>query len=800
MPAFVSLFMSLRSLYRSFLQFFPYPGIIIFSCLLFSNQLSATHIVGGEMNYRYLGGFLYEVRLTVYRDCYNGVAPFDNPASIGIFDNHDNLISTVAPFINDQQQVQNAINTPCLIPPQDVCYEVAHYIFTTSLPPREGGYSIVYQRCCRNSTIMNLAYVQSTGATYIATIPDSSLAIGNSNPVYNSEPPTFICQNAPFTYDLSATDPDGDSLVYELCTPLAGASSSNPNPNPPGSPPYDPVVFLPPYSLLNVLGGAPLTIDYHTGVVKATPVDNGQYVYGMKAKEYRNGIFIGETRRDLQVNVVPCPQITVASIFSPTIVCGSLGAAFTNNSYNGATFLWNFGDATTGGDTSSIKNPFYTYPDTGDYIATLVAYSGINPDCNDTAIGLVHVYPVFNAAFSITNERCKSNFDFKDLSYGIGGNATFWEWSFGDGQTTSVQSPGHTYTTPGLYDVQLVTSTDSSCLDTLRQTISVLQVPVASFEMNLDTCKRELAIHNTSEFASTYLWDFGDAYFTTDASPTHMYSASGTFDIRGSVVTDSGCVDTTGIHSITIPPLPTADFSQTVAPCDSVVSFANLSANANSMLWDFGDGILSDEFSPQHTYSLSGQIPVSLVVSSPYGCQDTTKKNIFFVSFKKAAFSTSLDSCSGLVSFNEVTQNAAFYHWDFGDGDSSTARNPIHKYPADGDYTVILKVNNETACTDSITHSTKYESPLGERVFVPDAFTPNADELNDLFKVSVIRPCDTYTLEVYNRWGEKVYETEDAAFAKWDGTHGGKNVESGIYIVVLKGSSFQKKAKLVLIR
>ncbi|MBP6649437.1 MAG: hypothetical protein KA281_07725, partial [Bacteroidia bacterium] len=248
------------------------------------------------MNYRYLGGFLYEVRLTVYRDCYNGVAPFDNPASIGIFDNHDNLISTVAPFINDQQQVQNAINTPCLIPPQDVCYEVAHYIFTTSLPPREGGYSIVYQRCCRNSTIMNLAYVQSTGATYIATIPDSSLAIGNSNPVYNSEPPTFICQNAPFTYDLSATDPDGDSLVYELCTPLAGASSSNPNPNPPGSPPYDPVVFLPPYSLLNVLGGAPLTIDYHTGVMKATPDDNGQYVYGMKVKEYRNGIFIGETR------------------------------------------------------------------------------------------------------------------------------------------------------------------------------------------------------------------------------------------------------------------------------------------------------------------------------------------------------------------------------------------------------------------------------------------------------------------------------------------------------------------------
>lgn len=770
--------------------------------LIFSGvpaPVKATHIVGGEMNYRYLGGSLYEIRLTVYRDCYNSTTEFDNPASIGIFDSNNNLVGSVTPFITDQQAVPNAINTPCLDPPENVCYEVAHYVFNTSLAPRPGGYVIAYQRCCRNGTIINLNNVQGTGATYFATIPDPSLATVNSNPVFNSWPPTFICQNAPFTYDHSATDPDGDSLVYEICTPFAGADVNNPMPQPPNSPPYSTVIFEPPFSLSNVFGGTPLVINPQTGLLQATPASTGQFVYGIRVKEFRNGVYIGETVRDFQVNVVPCLRITVASIFSPTIVCGSLTAEFSNTSYNAATYIWNFGDPGSSNDTSSLRDPNYTYPDTGDYTATLVAYSGIDPLCNDTAYGLVHVYPVFNTAYAVSNTRCTPDFLFTDQSYGIGGNANFWSWSFGDGSTATIQNPAHSYVQPGTYDVSLISSTDSACLDTTRGTVVVLQVPEASFNTVLDTCAQELAIQNLSQYASSYYWDFNDLQASVEEQPVHHFNGPGTFLITGIARSDSGCTDTSSVL-LEVPPLPSAGFNHTVQPCDSVVSFSNSSQNGVSYFWNFGDGENSAEMSPVHNYSIAGSVPVQLIAESVHGCTDTLDQTIFFVSYKEARFDYSLDSCSGLMHFGGVTDNAVYYHWDFGDGDTSSQKNPIHLYAENGEYYVVLTVNNETSCHDSIGKMTVYESPEGEKVFIPNSFTPNADDHNDIYRISIFRPCDTYQFMVFNRWGQKVYETEDAANASWDGTFEGREVEEGVYVYILKGNETERKGAIYLVR
>ncbi len=417
--------------------------------VLFSQNSTATHIAGGEMNYRYLGNSLYEVTLTVYRDCFNGVPDFDNPAVIGIYDGRGDLIATTNAFITTSGPIANAINSPCLIPPTNVCYEVANYVFNINLPPQAGGYTITYQRCCRNSTVVNVQNVDDAGATYFATIPDPALSTFNSNPKFINLPPTFICMDVPFTFDHSAIDYEGDSLVYSVTAPFNGGSRFNPIPDPPDGPPYARVQFRNPYSVSNALGGTPLVIDPSTGLLKATPNSLGQFIYGITVKEYRNGILLGETTRDFQVNVVSCPQITVASIFSPTISCGTLSANFENTSFNAATYLWDFGDLGVVSDTSSLMNPTYAYSDTGDYVATLIAYSGINPDCNDTVKGLVHIYPVFNSAFDIRNIRCSNQFDFVDRSFGIGGVANFWRWEFGDDSLSIDANPSHIYSVPG---------------------------------------------------------------------------------------------------------------------------------------------------------------------------------------------------------------------------------------------------------------------------------------------------------------------------------------------------------------
>lgn len=767
--------------------------------MLFFQKSTATHIVGGEMNYRYLGSNIYEVTLTVYRDCYNGVAPFDNPASIAAYNSSGSLVASSSVYITTQGLVANAINTPCLIPPSNICYEVATYVYTIALPPIPGGYTLTYQRCCRNSSVINLQNVQGTGATYFATIPDSSISTFNSNPKFINWPPTFICKDAPFTFNHSAIDYEGDSLVYSISVPYSGADQINPKPVPPNPPPYPQVIYANPYSVSNVFGGTPLEINSQTGILKATPNSLGQFVYGVTVKEYRNGIYLGETTRDFQVNVVSCPMITVASIFSPTISCGTLEANFENTSYNAATYSWNFGEPGTTSDTSSLLDPSYTYADTGDYVATLIAYSGINPLCNDTAVGIVHIYPVFNSFFDIQNVHCSSDFSFFDRSYGIGGVANFWQWNFGDDSTSTVINPQHSYSEPGNYIVSLITSADSSCFDTLSKPITVLRNPISGFNLILDTCTYTIRTIDSSQYASAYRWNFGDGLLNFDRRPTHTFSSAGNYNVQQIVFTDSTCIDTSSL-SISIPPLPLIDFSYSVATCDSVVQFSNQTTNAESYLWNFGDGDTSSTLDPIHTYQLSGKIPVKLTAESLYGCVLEDIKDIEFISFKKAEFSTKQDSCSGALNFINVTENAFTYHWEFSDGKTSEVKNPVHFFSQYGENFTFLYVNGESECPDSTSRVHFTESPLGEILYVPNTFTPNDDGVNDFFVISAFRPCLVYSIEIFNRWGQKIYENDDASSMQWDGRYKDQMVESDIYVYILKNSEQQRTGIVNLIK
>lgn len=776
----------------------------IFYCFFFFtvilvNQSSATHIVGGEMNYRWLGNDNYEITLTVYRDCYNGQAPFDDPASVGIYDGSGNLVDNISAYINFQQHVANVINSPCLVPPTNVCYEVAQYIFTTVLPAGVGAYTISYQRCCRNYSTINLANVQNTGATYTTQVTDQSIAAVNSNPVFNEWPPTFICKDVPFTFDHSATDQDGDSLVYELSYPYEGGDQVNRAPNPPASPPYSPVTFLPPYSVNNPFGGVALQINSITGEIKATPNSEGQYVYGIRVKEFRNGIYLGETRRDFQVNVVSCPQITVASIYSPTIACGSLDAVFVNNSYNASTYQWDFGDNSSPTDTSTEKNPTYTYPAIGDYYARLIAYSSINVLCNDTAEGLVHVYPEFLASNYVSNQHCSNEFSFFDQSSGLSGSATFWFWNFGDGTRSSLKNPIHIYNTPGEYEVMMTASADSACLDTAYQTVFVLQNPTVDFSIELDTCGYSIQTINTSANADSYRWDISDNSSVYAEDINHYFSNSGSFDISLIASTDSSCVDTM-VTTISIPPLPEPAFDYFSAVCDSVVEFSNESRHSVRYLWEFGDSNTTQEEEPFHSYSFSGYVPVTLTAISPYGCEVKLQKNIFFISSKEPYFDAALDSCSGVYSFFNVTKGAAYYHWDFGDGNTSDVKSPTYKYPQEGDHLVKLTVNGESQCADSVGKVLNYESPLGEKLFIPNSFTPNGDGVNDLFSMSVFRPCDVYKLSIFNRWGQKVFEVNDASDFIWDGTFNGEKLAEDVYVYLLESNNSFRQGTLTILR
>ncbi|HIF14415.1 MAG TPA: hypothetical protein EYQ86_03435 [Bacteroidetes bacterium] len=221
-------------------------------CLISVIPVSAYHLVGGELTYECLTNNNYMVKLKIYRDCNcTNCAEFDNPAYVFIYDNSNNLVQTLSIPFPGSTQLPVYINNPCLAFPPDICVEEAIYAAQVYLPNISGGYHLVHQRCCRNSTILNITAPNTFGSTYYAQIPDPGLGFCNSDPYYNNFPPIALCVGDTLIFDHSATDIDGDSLVYSLCAPYSGASQSNPQPGP-GSPapppPFGYVNFVAPYS------------------------------------------------------------------------------------------------------------------------------------------------------------------------------------------------------------------------------------------------------------------------------------------------------------------------------------------------------------------------------------------------------------------------------------------------------------------------------------------------------------------------------------------------------------------------
>jgi len=743
--------------------------ILLFLSLL-PASIFATHIVGGDLNYKYLGNDTFEIRLTVFRDCYNGIPDFDNPASLGIFDVNNNLVMQVMMLFLSKDTLPNTVNSPCFTPPTDVCYEVTTYIDTLYLPPVPGGYQLAYQRCCRNNSIINIVAPYDAGATYYATIPDTGLVQINSNPVFNDWTPAFICKDAPFTFDHSAADFDGDSLVYELCIPNHGASPIDPMPQPPYSPPYSNVTWQTPFNLSNVLGGVPLTIDPQTGLLTATPNLIGQYVFGICVKEYRNGILIGETKRDFQVNVVNCPSLIVASIQSPTAACGDSTASFLNNSVGATYYYWDFGVPGINTDTSTLPNPTYIYADTGYYQAMLVAISGIDSSCRDTSYGDVFIVSQFIADFADSLVTCDSIVYFSEFSSVESGNVISWNWNFGDGNTSTAQNPSHPYSN-GTYSVTLIASTDQGCTDTAvhNLTIAASGAVVSSIQSLTTACGEFTASFlNNSSGTVYYYWDFGVPGINSDTSslpnPAYTYPDTGYYQVTLVAISniDPSCRDTSYADVFIVPPF-TTDFTDSLNSCDSTVYFFGSSSpgsgNVVSWEWEFGDDSTSVLQNPLHTYVPDSSYMVALITTTDLGCADSAEHIINIFSFPHVASELTISTDDDTIfagqstTLHASTLPGVSYAWtpaiglsDPGGFSTTAAPTQTTTYT----FTISDPGNADCRYDTSITIYVLESICKEPDIFIPSAFTPNGDDYNDLVYVRGNVITDVY-LTIYNR-------------------------------------------------
>lgn len=698
------------------LRFF---SVVFLFC--FASKAYSSHIVGGVLTYKNIGNDTYEISLIIFRDCFgNPGATFDDPAHIGIFDNNDVFIDSIQLALPPFDTLAPSINSTCFTPPASICYQRAQYFGIKVLPPVPGGYQLAYQRCCRNNTIQNITTPGQVGATYYASIPSSTITSQNSNPVFKNLPPLFLCLNYPYTFDHSALDFDGDSMVYSLYTPLDGASPGNPVPIPTNAPPYFPLTFNPPYTLSNVMGGVPLSINPQTGSLTVTPNTQGQFVVGVQVSEYRNGVYLGATKRDVQFNVVACPNFIVAEIEIPIpslqaiVVCGSNTVQFNNNSFGAVNYKWNFGDPSTLADTSIAFQPSYTYPGPGSYPSYLVAFSN-NAACNDTSFATVNIYPQMTANFSVQNTSCSMSVNFSDASVFPGHPINNWLWNFGDGTTSTQQNPSHTYTTAGTYTVTLSASSVLGCSATHAQTITVASVPTVTVSSSTTIC----------QFDSTQLSASGGISYTwapaaslnnaNSANPIASPTSTTTYTLTAKVLNslNDTCL-VSKLVTVNVTLLAKSSFQANPVICGTKnLTFINTSIGGQSYLWNFGDNGSSANTSiavnPVHVFSDTGIFQISLIAfnqANQSGCKDTSSLTIHIYPPLIAGFDYEVESCSNTVSFHDSTADAftapSTWQWSFGDGQTSSLKNPVHTYAFFGNFTATLIASTWAGCSDTI--------------------------------------------------------------------------------------------------
>ena len=475
--------------------------LIVFGAFIL--PLSAAHIRGGELYYKYLGNgsaansSKYLVTLKLYIDCgQNSEGQLEEQVPITIFSlpgNTQYSYVRTANMVKEQFIRYDPNSNPCITnPPLDVCYRLRYFETTIELPDSDDGYILSFQRCCRIENIKNMVTPSDDyGATYLCQIPGKNSlpeAPKNSSPLYNTNDAVAICVGSGFVFDFSAVDLEGDSLSYRLCNAYAGGGPGNgrdclncPTPNPAGKPPYQSIPYSASYSGTLPMG-VNISIDSKTGIITGiAPNTLGQFVVTACVDEYRNGVLINTHRKDIHIKVSDCNPLK-AKLDPDYSYCESLEVSFRNKQVNptGSVYTWDFGD---GSAPQTSTNPVgmiqHQYADSGTYTVKLkVVLAG---QCVDSTFTKARVYPGFYPGFTSNGSCLYSPFSFTDTTKSRYGVAAKWKWDFGDettnADTSDLQNPKWTYSSLGLKNVRLIVASDKGCRDTVPLTVEVKEKP-----------------------------------------------------------------------------------------------------------------------------------------------------------------------------------------------------------------------------------------------------------------------------------------------------------------------------------
>jgi gliding motility-associated-like protein len=674
---------------------------LLLVALILSNHASASHLMGGNLTYEYLGlngaTGLYEYRITlnVYRLCDPGSSQLPGSMNFGAYqDNTGNptgpkqLLSSISLPLISQQLIQppNA-NDSCTFLPS-VCVEEGIYQNVVALPSNTTGFYFIADRCCRNNNIANLANPGGTGQAYYAHVPPPSVV--NNGPTFAVAPVPFICAGDTVSVLNQAFDADGDLLSYHFVTPYWGiANTGQPNPNPPANYnwPIPNISYAFGYSVTSPFGaGDYINIDTATGLASYVAPNPGFYVVAVEIEEWRNGVLIGVTRRDIQLIVITCPVnpppvIAAGTSLNYTIQEGQtlcFNVAYTDPN-NDSLFMTRNGDifnpvltnppATLNNNVSglgSISSQFCWTTSCAQGRTTPYQFSTVVDDNGCPAkttntVYTINVTPAVKPTVINGPDTICANLA-TGIAYNVSTTSGYtYNWSVANGSQASGGTTGAigvNFTGSGNATVNVVAVNPFGCpADTLSKPVFIRALPAAVAGADINFCSGGSAvIGGPSTPGVTYSWSPATGLSSSTVSNPTVTLTNGTGSPQSTTyiltTTLNGCSNKDTIV-VTANPFPVANAGSNVSICSGTSApLGSLPTSGYTYTWIPSTGLNNAAISnPVISLTNGNSLPDTLqyvvVLSNSFGCGDSDTVQVIVRPVPTANAGNDITFCSG---------------------------------------------------------------------------------------------------------------------------------------------------------
>jgi gliding motility-associated-like protein len=677
---------------------------LICAVFLFS-PARAVHIKGGLIQYEYLspgasGTSLYRITVNVFRSC-TDAGPM--PTALVVYDavtyaTVQTIPNTGNLYLLTSTPTKTSFH-PCLSNPPAICYQVYTYTTTLTLQDNTNGYIIAAQDANRVRSIVNVVNSSATGISFTATIPGIINGVDyhvNSSPSFLFKDTAVICYSSRFEYQFSATDADGDVLTYSFGNGLNGTQA-------PSKPPFSPLNYTAGFSGAFPLGSG-VKIDSTSGLISGiAPATTGEYIIAVYVHEWRNGIIINSTKKELQITVANC-TISAVTLKPLYINCNSYQFLFQNESVssNVSSYAWDFGIQNITTDTSTKAAPLYTYLDTGTY--TLKITVGNASGCKDSAEATVKVYPGFTPSFTVDGNCSRSPFRFTDNSFVKYGSIDSRAWDFGDtntaDDTSSIVNPSYKYPAAETAIVMMSITSTVGCAGIYSDTITIQSTPYL-FMPFTDTliCSIDSLVLNAQSGPGTYQWK--PNYNISAANIVRPFVFPKDTTIYTFTVTDNGCIDSVKVK-VNVLDFITVKLSPDTGVCKTDMFMLHPVSDALSYRWRE-----STNSKTLDNYFIKNPLAGPLVTTTYYVtanlgyCQDSAKTTVHVSPYPVAKLPNDTVICFGSRIQINGTISGAYFSWS--NSTTLVNTNTLHPLAGPGKNTsYVLTVKDTMYCPKEV--------------------------------------------------------------------------------------------------